>query len=102
VIEIATTVPSEEIAAHLAREIVDRRLGACVQVFGPVTSCYRWKGNIEISREWRVTIKTIPEQRDPLVAFLQEQHPYEMPEIAEHPIHWLEPAFRRWIEEQTS
>lgn len=101
-IEIATTVSSEEIASQLARQIVERRLGACAQVFGPVTSYYRWQGNIEISREWRVTIKTTPLQRDSLVAFLQEHHPYELPEIAEHPVHWMEPAFRRWVEEQSS
>ena len=35
-----------------------RRLAACVQVSGPITSTYRWQGKVETSQEWLCTIKT--------------------------------------------
>ena len=101
-IEICTTVPSEEVGAFLSDGVIERRLGACAQVSGPITSTYRWEGRVETSQEWRLIIKTTLEQRDSLVAYLQEHHPYTLPEISEHPVSWVEPDYLRWVQEQAS
>ncbi len=101
-IEICTTVPSEEVGAGLSDGVIERRLGACAQLSGPITSTYRWEGRIETSQEWRLIIKTTPEQRDSLVAYLQEHHPYTLPEISEHPVSWIEPEYLRWVHQQAS
>jgi periplasmic divalent cation tolerance protein len=102
VIEITTTVPSMQIGETLATEIIGRRLGACVQLSGPVSSTYRWHGNIETSQEWRLVIKTISARRDALVEFLHRNHPYELPEISEHAVPWTEPKFLEWVHSESS
>ena len=48
-IQVSTTVPSREDAERIARLLVEQRLAACVQVLGPISSTYRWKGQVETS-----------------------------------------------------
>ncbi len=42
-IEVGTTAGSEEEAREIARKLVEKRLAACVQIEGPVTSTYWWE-----------------------------------------------------------
>jgi periplasmic divalent cation tolerance protein len=46
---VMTTVTRTEDAEYIAREMVERRLAACVNILPPVTSVYRWQG--EVTRE---------------------------------------------------
>ena len=78
---VLTTLGADADAAALARAMVDRRLAACVNVLPPMTSVYRWKGKVEQDREQQLVIKTSPERRLALEAFLREHHPYETPEL---------------------
>ena len=78
---ILTTMPDDDRAEGLARSLVDEGLAACVNVHGPMTSTYRWKGQVEVEPERQLVIKTT---RDRLVALetrLRALHPYELPEF---------------------
>ena len=57
-ISVQTTMNSKEGAQKIAEAIVRRRLAACAQVSGPITSTYRWEGELEQSEEWVCTAKT--------------------------------------------
>ena len=48
---VLTTADSAELAGKLARALVERRLAACVNVIGPVSSGYRWKGEVTSDEE---------------------------------------------------
>jgi periplasmic divalent cation tolerance protein len=48
-LEVLTTTEGQQQALDMARELIDQRLAACVQVVGPVTSVYRWQGRVETS-----------------------------------------------------
>lgn len=80
-IQVITTIGSREEADKLAHELVARRLAACVQVAGPLTSTYRWQGKIETSQEWALIIKSLESKYAPLEAAIRELHPYDLPEI---------------------
>ena len=75
-----TTVDSRAAAERLARSAVEPRLAACVQIDGPVTSFYCWKGKTEQAEEWRLTFKCTPEQLGLLEARILADHPYATPE----------------------
>lgn len=75
-----TSVASSEDADRLARTAIAEKLAACVQVDGPITSHYRWKGTIETSREFRLTFKCLPEKLDRLETRILGLHPYSSPE----------------------
>jgi len=78
---VLTTMPDDDRAGALAQALVDERLAACVNVHGPMTSIYRWKGNVERDAERQVVIKTTRARVNDLERRLRELHPYELPEF---------------------
>jgi periplasmic divalent cation tolerance protein len=75
-----TTVASRDDATRLARELVDTRLAACVQVDGPITSHYTWENHTETAEEFRLTIKFLPARAAAVETWLLAHHPYATPE----------------------
>ena len=58
IVLVLTTVADDERADWIARALVDERLAACVNLHGPMTSVYRWKGAVERDAERQLVIKT--------------------------------------------
>ena len=44
---VLTTVPEGDLGDAIARKLVEGRLAACVNVWAPMTSVYRWQGEVE-------------------------------------------------------
>ncbi len=80
-IKIVTTTSTREEAEKIGRAIIEKRLGACSQVSGPIKSIYPWKGNIESDEEWALTIKTLQERYEDCEALIRSLHSYEVPQI---------------------
>ena len=76
---VLTTVPA---GGHevIARTLVEERLAACVNALPPMTSFYRWKGNVEQDLEQQLVIKTLRARIPALLERLRELHPYEVAE----------------------
>ena len=51
IIQVITTTETKADAQAIARALVEKRLAACVQIIGPITSTYRWRGEIETAEE---------------------------------------------------
>lgn len=98
-VQVLTTCGSEEEAGWLARLLVERRLTACVQVVGPITSRYRWQGEIEEEREWQCLAKTTRAAYDAVEAAIREVHSYDEPEIIATSIVAGSPGYLAWIDE---
>lgn len=77
---IWTTVETEEQASSLARLIIEKKLGVCVQISSPIESYYRWEGEIKSEKEFRIAIKCLPSQTSQLERFVKKNHPYECPQ----------------------
>jgi periplasmic divalent cation tolerance protein len=78
---ILTTLPDDDRAETVARALVVEQLAACVNVYGPMVSVYRWKGAIERDGERQLVIKSTRERLADLQRRLRELHPYELPEF---------------------
>lgn len=78
---VTATCPDRDTAVRLADELVAAELAACAQVGGPITSVYRWKGQVERDEEWILTIKTAATAVDRVVERLTAMHPYDVPEV---------------------
>lgn len=98
--QVSTTTGTREIAEQIAVELVDLRLAACVQVSGPITSTYRWQGQIENAEEWLCTAKTTREQLPAIQDVLKRLHPYEVPQLVATPIVGGSEAYLDWVVEQ--
>src|SRR3954452_18754691 len=78
---VLTTVADNEQAESLARQLVEERLAACVNLLPAMLSFYRWKGQVERDAERQLLIKTTRDRLQALESRLRELHPYELPEF---------------------
>jgi periplasmic divalent cation tolerance protein len=97
-VQVLTTTGSEEEAGRIASLLVERRLAACVQVVGPITSRYRWEGMVEEAREWQCLAKTTRAGYEAVEAAIREAHSYEEPEIIATPIVAGSAGYLAWID----
>jgi periplasmic divalent cation tolerance protein len=98
---VTTTTDSEEAARDLAAQVVAAKLGACAQIVGPITSVYRWEGEVRTDPEWRVEIKTAADRVPPLVSLLKSVHSYDVPEIIATPIEGGSADYLAWLVSET-
>lgn len=99
-IQIVTTTASRSDAEKIATALVQQRLAACVQISGPILSCYRWQNQFETSEEWRCTIKTTQAAYDHVEQAIRRLHPYEVPEIVAIPIAIGSRNYLDWLAQQ--
>lgn len=92
-----TTAPSRDEAEMLATELVSRRLAACVNLMGPISSVYRWQGEVERSEETLLLIKSTEENAASIAATLRELHSYEVPELLAFTVESGLDAYLNWI-----
>ena len=97
VVLILTTVPDDPRADVLARTLVEERLAACVNIHGPMTSIYRWRGEVERSLERQLVMKTTRDRLPMLEARLKALHSYELPEFIVVPIEAGSDEYLNWV-----
>jgi periplasmic divalent cation tolerance protein len=100
-LQVTTTTDSRAEADRLGRVMVERRLAACAQIVGPVTSTYWWKGSMETTEEWMAVLKTTEELSAQLIWAIKAEHSYETPDIVAISIACGLPDYLNWIAEET-
>jgi len=101
-IHVVTTTALREEAERIARELVETRLAACVQILGPITSIYRWQGKIETAEEWQCWAKSRKELFTRVEEAIRRNHPYEVPEILAIPVVDGSARYLAWLDAETS
>ena len=101
ILVVTTTVGSMDDARRIARELVERRLAACVQLDAISASFYRWDGKLCEEPEVRLSIKTAPALRTAIEAALEELHPYDVPQFIAQ-LHGASSAYARWVREEAT
>jgi periplasmic divalent cation tolerance protein len=99
---VLTTVTADFDARPLARELVEMRLAACVNIVAGVTSVYRWKERVEEDGEQLLIIKTVDDNVESLRKELFARHPYEVPEFLVLPVLSTSDAYGSWLLESIS
>ena len=94
---VLTTVGDEEQALLIARELVGRRLAACVNVLPGIRSVFRWQGQIQRDTEYLLLIKTLASEQEGVAAAIRELHGYELPEILSFTVGAGDERFLAWI-----
>lgn len=103
IVLVTTVIDDREAADRIARELVDARAAACVQISGsPVTSVYRWQGAVESAQEWSVAAKTTAANAELVVEQIRRLHSYEVPEILVTPVLGGHVPYLEWVAEQSS
>ena len=97
---VITTCAEEKDAEMLARNILEKRLGACVQIYNQVKSWYWWKGHIAQDNERVVFIKSSKAKFNDLQKLLLDLHPYDVPEIISIRIDEISPSYLVWLTQE--
>ncbi len=99
---VLTTVPSADAGAAIAKALVHARLAACVNLLPPMTSFYRWKGELQEDTECQLVIKTVRPRLEALRALVRATHPYELPEFVVVPVETGDEAYLAWVAAEAS
>ena len=102
IVIVLTTVADDERAEQLARRLVDEQLAACVSLYAPMVSLYRWRGAIERDSERQMVIKTTRARLAALEVRLKQLHAYELPEFLVVAADEGSAAYLNWVKEGTS
>ena len=79
---VLVTCASLDEARRIARNVVTKRLAACVNVVRtPVESLYTWKDKLETAREHLLLIKTTGKRLPQLEKEVCRLHSYDVPEF---------------------
>lgn len=94
-----TTVDKKKDAGKIIDQVIRKRLAACVQLIGPITSTFWWKEAIEEAEEWLCLMKTRRDLYESLEEAIKSCHPYDEPEILAVPIMAGSPGYLSWVDE---
>ncbi len=98
---VLVTAPSAEVAAGLARTLVQERLAACGNVLPEVRSIYRWDGQLREDAEALLVLKTTRDRLDALRDRVLALHPYQVPEVLALPVEAGSAAYLSWLAGET-
>lgn len=98
---VLVTAPDREVARALAGALVERRLAACCNLVGGVTSVYHWQGAVEEDEEVLLIVKTVAGRLAALEAALAELHPYDTPECVALEPAAVEARYLAWLVDET-
>lgn len=94
-------MPSREKGLEIARSLIESRLAACAQVVGPITSTYRWKGEVRVDEEHLLLIKTPASRYADVEAHIHRMHDYSVAEIISVPLNAGLASYLEWMDEET-
>jgi len=100
--EITITATDPNWLTDLCRQLVDERLASSAHVINPVTSIYRWEGDVHQAVEARAFLRSRLDLVDELTAYVTERHPYRVPNVTAAPLIGGNPEYLAWIREETA
>lgn len=98
---VYVTASNKEEAANIGRELVSRRLAACVNIYEGITSIYRWEGKKEENPENALFIKTKKSLLSEVKNTVKELHSYSCPCIVAFPVIDPDRDYANWVISQT-
>ena len=93
------TCPDQQTGEMLAREAVEQKLAACVNIIPGLTSIFEWDGAIETETEVLLLAKTSADAYGALENLWKSRHPYELPEVVAVSIETGSEAYLQWIKQ---
>lgn len=95
------TTDSNEEAEIIGRNLVSKKLAACVNIIGSMKSIYHWQGKIESADEVIIIAKTKKALVNELIENVKILHSYKCPCIVAVPIIDGNEDFLKWIRDET-
>ncbi|MBW8192506.1 divalent-cation tolerance protein CutA [Neiella marina] len=94
---LLTTCADQQQAATLANGLLAQRLAACINVLPQMQSWYRWQQKVCHDPEVQLVIKTSSEKVIDAMAWLEQHHPYDTPELVVLTADDASQTYRQWV-----
>ena len=78
---VLVTTANKQEAEKIANHLLNDKLIACANIFGPVTSLFQWSGNVNHAEEYLMFMKSKKDLFERLTEAVKRIHSYEVPEI---------------------
>lgn len=98
-IVIFITASSKKEAQAIGRELIKRKLAACVNTVDKIESFFWWQGKIDKANETLLIIKSKKSKLRRIIKTVKLLHSYEVPEIIAMPIISGYKPYLDWIDE---
>ena len=98
---VITSWPDLDGARQQARQWVENKLAASVNILPQMDSIYIWDGELRSGTEHKIFIKTSAQRLDELQREIKSAHPYAVAEILHFRIDSGEPNYLNWITTST-
>jgi periplasmic divalent cation tolerance protein len=99
--EVVITADNADWLVAFTRRLVEDRLAACGQNISAIRSIYRWEGAVQDDAEARVALHTRSALVPTIIERTNAEHPYDVPCIIALPIMQGNPAYLKWVEQET-
>ena len=93
---------SPQDANEMAQQLIDRRLVACVNIVDNVSSVFFWQGQRATENESLLICKTTEQAWPLLQKFINEYHPYEIPELVAWPLTHASKEYETWVQKEVN
>ena len=94
---IYSTFSDKKEAQKIGRQLVEKRLAACVNAF-PIRSIYRWKGKVVEESEIAMIAKTEKRKFKEVENFILRHHSYSTPCIIAIPLGRITRKYHKWLQ----
>ncbi len=93
------TVPNIEEGKKIAKNLVESKLAACVNIIQDISSVYRWKGEIHEDHEHLLLIKTTEDKSESVIQKINSIHSYSEPECIGFKVEKGSQKYLNWIKD---
>lgn len=100
-VSVYVTAASEDAAAAIARQLLERRLVACANIL-PAKSLYWWDGRVEEASEAVMFLKTRRALAERVVEAVRELHAYDVPCAVVFDLEGGNPEYLEWVGREAS
>ena len=101
-IVVLVTAGSEDEARSIAKEIVQKRLVACVNIIPRIQSVFTWDGEVTEEQESLLIAKTTAKAFEKVESVIKRLHSYSVPEIIALPIHAGSFDYLTWVRDSVN
>jgi periplasmic divalent cation tolerance protein len=97
---VLSTCASTDEAARIARDLVEKRLAACVNLLPGLRSIYHWQGAVEDSGEVLLLIKSRRDLLPDVTRAIASLHSYTVPEVIAVPVVDGASPYLNWMDKE--
>ncbi|WP_246214279.1 divalent-cation tolerance protein CutA [Wolbachia endosymbiont of Cruorifilaria tuberocauda] len=97
IVLVYTTFSSLREAKAISKELLNKKLVVCINIFPKVSSLYLWKGEIQDNYETVAIMKGKSSKVDSIIKKIEAMHSYDQPSIIVIPIEVINKSFNDWV-----